>query len=156
VYSECAANKAVRFTCDNLGRIWNKITAVWSRHHTGTSLTLWGNPRGACVRIANDSAEIRIRHLRIKVFSFPATPFSAVLPNILIVGAIKLGISHWMRYIILICPVFWWNYVSLYRFTYASASIPTFTLPSDTSYLFLSMALAVLYSKANRHVRQTI
>ena len=40
--------------------------------------------------------------------------------------------------------------------TYASTSTPTFTLPSDISYVFLSMALAVLYSKVNRHVRKRI
>jgi len=39
---------------------------------------------------------------------------------------------------------------------YASTSTPTFTLPSDISYVFLSMALAVLYSNANRHVHKII
>ena len=39
---------------------------------------------------------------------------------------------------------------------HASTSTLTFTLPSDISYVFLSMALEVSYSKFNRHVRMTI
>ena len=53
--------------------------------------------------MANDPAKIRIRHLRIKVYSCPSSPVSAVLPDI-IVGAIKLQISHCVRHIILTCP----------------------------------------------------
>jgi hypothetical protein len=137
---------------DNLGGIWNTITILWSRHHTGTSWTQWGKPRRACGKITDDPAEIRIRHLRIKVYSFPATPVSPVLPNIVIVGVSKLKISHCVLHLILTCPVFCWRYVSVYRLTYASTSAPTFTVPSHISNVLLRMALAVLYSKANRRV----
>ena len=149
---------AVRFTSDNLGRILNKIAVVWSRHRTGTSGTRWGKPRGACVRIANDPAEIRIRHLRIKVYSFPATSVSAVLPNILIVRAIGLQKSHvcdiFFKHVLYSGDVMW--ACTGWRMRHASTSTLTFTLPSDISYVFLSMALEVSYSKFNRHVRMTI